>query len=148
MLAAHVLGHPASSHSTPKSIQKRTVNLNAYKLGVGASYTNNIVISEQPAFRTFTKPTYVDTATTLVRSKFPDAEFRLVSNYVSGNGVGHVVFKQTVHGIDIDTADLNVNVSISAEFHCFADLARLAKTAPYFRTVARFTPDQFLQKVL
>ncbi len=111
LLAAHVLGHPASSQSSPKSIQKRTVDLNAYKLGVGASYTNNVVITEQPAFRAFTKPTYVDTATTLVRSKFPDAEFRLVSNYVSGNGVGHVVFKQTVHGIDIDTADLNVNVS-------------------------------------
>ena len=109
LLAANVLGH--SHTSSPRSLQKRTVDLNAYKLGVGASYTNNVMIEEQqPTFRAFTKPTYVDTATTLVRSKFPNAEFRLVSNYVSGNGVGHVTFKQTVHGIDIDTADVNVNV--------------------------------------
>ncbi|KAK0130026.1 Fungalysin/Thermolysin Extracellular metalloproteinase 5 [Cadophora gregata f. sp. sojae] len=110
LLAANVLGH--SHISSPRSLQKRTVDLTSYKLGVGASYINNVVIEEQqPAFRAFTKPTYVDTATTLVKSKFPNAEFRVVSNYVSGNGVGHVTFKQTVHGIDIDTADANVNVA-------------------------------------
>lgn len=112
LLAANVLGHPYAASSSPRSLQKRTVDLNAYKLGIGASYTTNVVIEEQvSAFRAFTKPTYVDTATTLVRSKFPNAEFRLVTNYKSGNGVGHVAFKQTVHGIDIDFADLNVNVS-------------------------------------
>ncbi|KAG4441518.1 hypothetical protein IFR05_002975 [Cadophora sp. M221] len=111
LLAANVLGHPHTS-SPPRNLQKRTVDLTAYKLGVGASYTSNVVIEEQvSAFRAFTKPTYVDTATTLVKSKFPNAEFRLVTNYVSGNGVGHVAFKQTVHGIDIDTADVNVNVA-------------------------------------
>lgn len=112
LLAAHVLGHPTTSHSSSNNLQKRTVDLNAFKLGVGASYTNNVVITEQaPAFRSFAAPTYVSTATNLVRSKYPTAEFRVLSNYVSGNGVGHVVFKQTLHGIDIDTADLNVNVS-------------------------------------
>ncbi|KAH7305639.1 putative extracellular metallo proteinase MEP [Rhexocercosporidium sp. MPI-PUGE-AT-0058] len=111
LLTANVLGHPHASSSSPRSLQKRTVDLTAYRLGVGASYTTNVVIEEQVStFRAFTKPTYVDTATTLVKSKFPNAEFRLVTNYVSGNGVGHVTFKQTVHGIDIDTADVNVNV--------------------------------------
>ncbi|CZT10739.1 related to Extracellular metalloproteinase MEP [Rhynchosporium agropyri] len=110
LLTANVLGHPHASTSSG-SIQKRTVDLAAYKLGVGASYTTNVVIEEkQPEFRAFSKPTYVDTATTLVRSKFPNAEFRLVTSYQSGNGIGHVAFKQTVHGIDIDTADVNVNV--------------------------------------
>jgi len=110
LLAAHVLGHPASTAQSARSIQKRTVDLSAYKLGVGSTYTNNVVITEQPSFRSFTAPTYTDTAAALVRSTVPGAEFRLASSYVSGNGVGHAVFKQTLHGIDIDTADFNVNV--------------------------------------
>ncbi|KAI9052154.1 hypothetical protein LZ554_003516 [Drepanopeziza brunnea f. sp. 'monogermtubi'] len=114
LLGNHVLGHPHAAPSSPqaRSIQKRTVDLSAYKLGVGASYTSNALITgaEQAIdFQAFTEPGYVETATALVKSVFPLAEFRLLSSYQSGNGVGHVVFKQTVHGIDIDTADLNVN---------------------------------------
>lgn len=107
LLVTQVLGHPAPA---AQGIQRRTVDLSAYKLGVGSTYTNNVVITEKPEFRAFTAPSYTDTAAALVRSTVPGAEFRLASSYVSGNGVGHAVFKQTVHGIDIDTADFNVNV--------------------------------------
>lgn len=146
LLAANVLGHPHASSSSPRSLQKRTVDLTAYKLGVGASYTSNVVIEEQvSAFRAFTKPTYVDTATTLVRSKFPNAEFRLVTNYVSGNGVGHVAFKQTVYGIDIDTADVNVNVGFEwpESVSKVSDITRLRKTAQYSHMEAPSSQELF-----
>lgn len=112
LLTARVLGHPAPSSNSAQNIQRRTVNLDAYKLGAGASYSNNVVLTEEkPELRAFAASTYTDTATSLVKKVAPEAEFRLVSSYLSGNGVGHVVFKQTLHGIDIDTADFNVNVS-------------------------------------
>lgn len=56
---------------------------------------------------------YVATATKLVKSTFPNMTFRTVKDhYIGTNGIGHVHFKQTAHGIDIDNADFNVNVSI------------------------------------
>jgi extracellular elastinolytic metalloproteinase len=56
---------------------------------------------------------YVQAATDLVRELFPQAEFRQVTdNYISGSGIGHVYFKQTLFGYDIDDADFNVNVCI------------------------------------
>jgi hypothetical protein len=110
LLAALVIGHPAPSSS--QNIRRRTVNLDSYKLGVGANYSSNVVLTDEtPQLRTFTAPTYVETASLLVKKIAPAAEYRLVSSYQSDNGVGHVVFKQTLHGIDIDTADFNVNVS-------------------------------------
>ncbi|GAB7360845.1 hypothetical protein MBLNU230_g0831t1 [Neophaeotheca triangularis] len=46
-----------------------------------------------------------------VAAQFPDATFRRVrDNYVSSSGIGHVYFKQTLFGYDIDNADVNVNV--------------------------------------
>jgi extracellular elastinolytic metalloproteinase len=56
---------------------------------------------------------YVEAATRLVKGIVPEGiEFRLVDDhYVGDNGVGHVYFKQTVHGVDVDNAIFNVNVS-------------------------------------
>ncbi|SMR60810.1 unnamed protein product [Zymoseptoria tritici ST99CH_1E4] len=57
-------------------------------------------------------PRYVRAATRFVERTFPDAEFREVGDhYVSGSGIGHVYFKQTIFGYDIDDADFNVNVN-------------------------------------
>ncbi|KAF4510970.1 hypothetical protein G6O67_002813 [Ophiocordyceps sinensis] len=54
---------------------------------------------------------YVETATELVKTVASGAQFRLVEDhYVGSDGIAHVYFKQTVHGIDIDNADFNVNV--------------------------------------
>ena len=53
----------------------------------------------------------MDAATAVVKKVLPNAEFRLVDDhYVGSNGIAHVNFKQTVHGLDIDNADFNVNV--------------------------------------
>ena len=55
---------------------------------------------------------YVSTATKLVKSTFPKSTFRVVDDhYIGTNGIGHVHFKQTAHGLDIDNSDFNVNVS-------------------------------------
>lgn len=55
---------------------------------------------------------YVDVATELVKTVAPDAEFRVIDDhYVGTNGIGHVNFRQTAHGVDIDNAIFNVNVS-------------------------------------
>lgn len=54
---------------------------------------------------------YIDTATELVKRVAPDAEFRVITDhYVGTNGIGHVNFRQTANGIDIDNAIFNVNV--------------------------------------
>lgn len=55
----------------------------------------------------------VETATEAVQKiAGSDATFRTRSDhYVGTNGVGHVYFKQNIHGIDIDNAEFNVNVS-------------------------------------
>ena len=113
LLTSRVLGHPAPSTSSRSVHRRAVVDLSAYRLAVGANYTSNVIVAEQPSsFRTFSAPTYTDVASAFVRSVRPDAEFRLASSYKSKNGFGHVVFKQTVHGIDVDTGDFNVNVSV------------------------------------
>lgn len=58
------------------------------------------------------RDSYVDSATAVVQSTVPGVEFRVVDDhYVGTNGVAHVNFKQTVHGLDVDNSDFNVNVS-------------------------------------
>lgn len=113
LLADVVLGHPTQGSASEQGLEKRPIDISAYKLGVGARYANNAVTTARSP-RTVPSSTYTRTASAFVKSTFPGAEFRMVSNYLSNNGMGHVAFKQTVHGIDIDTADFNVNVSLVA----------------------------------
>ncbi|KAI6712330.1 extracellular elastinolytic metalloproteinase [Diplocarpon mali] len=111
LLAAEVLAHPTPPASSSQSVQTQPVDLSAYKLSVGSSYISGLVGSPLvPAAQGFADPNHVDIATAFARTQHPSAEFRVLSQYVSGNGVAHVVLKQTVHGIDIDTADMNINV--------------------------------------
>lgn len=57
---------------------------------------------------------YIEIATRHLTTIHPDVEFRRTTDsYVSSSGVGHVYFKQTLHGLDIDDADFNVNVNMS-----------------------------------
>jgi hypothetical protein len=147
LLAGRVLGHPHPPTSE-NTIQRRTVDLNAFKVGVGSSYSNNLVLTEEkPQLRTFSAPTYIDTASQLVRKVVPGAEFRVVNSYQSDTGVGHVVFKQTLHGIDIDTADFNVNVNVSlARIDPITNNSRLAKMARFSLSETRSSPELFLPR--
>jgi Zn-dependent metalloprotease len=97
---------------------------------------------------TFSAPTYVDTASQLVKKVASGTEFRVVTSYKSDTGVGHVVFKQQVHGIDIDTADFNVNVSFTRKFNRpKANGSRLAKMARSFHTEILSSLELFQQRV-
>lgn len=65
---------------------------------------------------------YVEVATAHLRSIHPEAEFRQVGdNHVSSSGVGHVYFKQTLNGIDIDDADFNVCISLPSRTDIMAN---------------------------
>jgi len=114
-LATTVLAHPHAVAAPGAALYKRAVNIDTYKNKLPAAaprYVTNEVIVEgekkQPNRRAAAADN--DIASALVKSSHPGAEFRLVSSYSSRNGVTHVSFKQTAHGIDIDTADFNVNV--------------------------------------
>ena len=104
--AAVVLAHP---HAHKTGIRRRTVDLNAFRLAATAEYVNATSVDKNPPILSSADP--VSTATELVVKVVPGAEFRMVESYVGNNGVVHVYFKQTAHGLDVDNADFNVNVS-------------------------------------
>ncbi|KAI4866012.1 Fungalysin metallopeptidase-domain-containing protein [Hypoxylon rubiginosum] len=107
-LPAH--GHPAQQYKS--GLRRRTVDLNAYRLKETTQYSNKAATSTDKALRYVKRGSYVDTATELVKTIAPGATFRLVDDhYVSNNGLAHVNFKQTAHGLDIDNADINVNIA-------------------------------------
>lgn len=116
LLSTRVFGHPHAPSPPQGSIRGRSVDLSAFKLKTGSVYSDVAKTSESGIELPvgFDTPTYTQAATWLVQEVFPDAEFRLVpDHYVGNDGIGHVVFKQTVHGLDIDNSDFNVNVSSS-----------------------------------
>ncbi|TVY53916.1 Extracellular metalloproteinase mep [Lachnellula cervina] len=111
-LASQAFGHPTST--TPRrSLSRRVVDLNAFRLDTVADYKNSTStaksITAPPLFK---REDYVDAATAHVKSIAPGKEFRLVDDhYIGSNGIAHVNFKQTVHELDIDNADFNVNIA-------------------------------------
>lgn len=110
----HINAHPVAGHNSYKSnLRRRSVDLNAFRLKSTAKYISSKATED--AVKIARRDTYVDTATELVKTIAPGAEFRLVNDhYVGENGIAHVNFKQTAHGLDIDNADVNVNVSCLA----------------------------------
>lgn len=87
------------------------IDLSKFRLTTGSTYINATATAESELSSLVRRVDYVDAATALVSSVVPGAEFRVVGDhYVSEHGIAHVNFKQTVHGLDIDNADFNVNV--------------------------------------
>lgn len=117
-----VSAHPRTSktyQSYKTGVQKRSTNIEDYRIGTGAVYTNGNEAVAQGLYRR-TSSNYVDAATQLVKTTVPGAEFRQVQDhYVSANGIAHVYFKQTIHGIDVDNADFNVNVNPDGSIFSF-----------------------------
>lgn len=110
-LAAVVAAHP-SAHGS--GLARRAINLDAFRLTAVSKYVNATVAATEPTLHRIKRADYVETATELVKSIAKDATFRLVDDhYVGTNGIAHVNFKQTANGIDIDNADINVNVSMT-----------------------------------
>lgn len=124
--AATVSAHPASLKASP-GIRRRTVNLESFRLKATAQYVNSTLTDNEPSLKAIKRADSISTATELVKAKVPNAEFRLVDDhYVGTNGIAHVNFKQTVHGLDIDNADFNVNVCSQSQYkHCAYVLTQL-----------------------
>lgn len=112
LLASNVLGHPSSSTTSRRGLTPRVIDLNKFRITTESIYSNATATAESELSNLVRRVDFVDTATALVQSVIPGAEFRVVTDhYVSDNGIAHVYFKQTAHGLDIDNADFNVNVS-------------------------------------
>lgn len=106
-----VLAHP--THHQSNALTRRAVDVNAFRLVSQAKYTNadDAVADAPSSLGGFKEQSYLETAKQLVKNIAPDAEFRVVDDhYVGNNGVAHINFRQTAHGLDIDNADFNVNV--------------------------------------
>ncbi|KAH8847205.1 hypothetical protein MCOR27_000560 [Pyricularia oryzae] len=107
--AVTVVAHP---HTPGRhGVERRAIDLDAFRLQPTAEYIPKEEVPDQSSLAFISNDNYVDVATDLVKSVAPGIEFRVVGDhYVGTNGVAHVNFKQTAHGIDIDNADFNVNV--------------------------------------
>lgn len=115
LLGSSALAHPAVQSANKKpwkpSLSKRLVDLDQFRPGTAATYINATETNSSPDTKLIKRDDYVATATALVKSKAPDAEFRVYDSYIGANGIGHVYFRQTIFGIDVDNTDFNVNVS-------------------------------------
>ncbi|QUC22895.1 uncharacterized protein UV8b_07136 [Ustilaginoidea virens] len=112
-LAANTFAHPKGRHPHDASLDKRGVDLSKFRMPELSDYTVSTKAKSHPTVSAISKRgDYVGAATQLVKTVLPNAQFRLVDDhYVGADGLAHVNFKQTLHGIDIDNADFNVNVS-------------------------------------
>lgn len=119
MLASLVIGatltlahpHSASHNDAYKAgLSKRALDLNQFRTQPAKEYQASSVTKSDDSLKVLKREDYVETATGLVKSILPGSEFRVSNNYIGNNGIGHVYFKQTVHGLDIDNSDFNVNI--------------------------------------
>ncbi|KAJ5622369.1 extracellular elastinolytic metallo proteinase [Penicillium herquei] len=92
----------AQSGSTHRAFD----DLNPFRLPERAVYVNS-----NNNCSWLTNGHYLDVAKELVQSVAPGAAFRVAGDhYIGDNGVAHVYFRQTFHGLDIENADFNVNI--------------------------------------
>ena len=112
--AALTYAHPTKRHASlaPCGI----ANLDAFRLPMMANYTSaKDVKAPQHNMMPFAPKDPVEVATEHIKTTNPGLTFRVVNDhYVGSNGISHIRFKQTMHDIDIDNADYNVNVSTLA----------------------------------
>ncbi|KAL6887255.1 fungalysin metallopeptidase [Trichoderma longibrachiatum] len=113
-LAATVHAHPTKQHDSGSNLARRGIDISKYHLPSLSDYTpsTHVDVEDEASLQSVDlKRDYVAAATRAVKRLAPHAEFRVVDDhYVDVDGIGHVHFKQTVHGIDIDNADFKVNV--------------------------------------
>ncbi|KAI2630755.1 extracellular metallo proteinase 1 [Hypoxylon sp. NC1633] len=95
-----------------RTVNGRLADNHPYRLREAATYNTAASVVADHSLRVLRRGDYLETATELVRSIAPNATFRVADDhYVGTNGVGHVYFKQTANGLDIDNADFNVNIA-------------------------------------
>lgn len=128
--------HP-SPHGSHK-LSRRAVDLDSFRLKLATVYKNATEVEADPSIPSLAKRASAqDVATELVQATVPDATFRLQNDhYVGTNGVAHFYFKQTANGLDIDTADFNVNVSLKVKTY-------IARSRPIVDSVVAFMSSLF-----
>ncbi|RAL13949.1 extracellular metalloproteinase, partial [Aspergillus homomorphus CBS 101889] len=111
---------PGYPHSKPT---ESIVDLSHFRLIPRAEYVDSPAGTDNALYNSsFVEEDYVQTATRLVQTISPGTSFRLIGNhYVGDNGVSHVYFRQTLHGIDIENADFNVNVDRNGEIFSYGN---------------------------
>jgi extracellular elastinolytic metalloproteinase len=93
-----------------------------WRLREAASYVSNADVTAESTLQLLKRDTYIETATELVKSAASGVVFRLVDDhYIGSNGIGHVHFKQTVHGLDVDNADFTVNIARDGSVFSFSN---------------------------
>ncbi|KAI2958826.1 hypothetical protein CBS147323_8602 [Aspergillus niger] len=102
-----ILAYPAASlHTNPVS-----ADLDSLRLTSNSEYVNSVHVNMNLSVAVSAEEHYTDTAARLLQNIVPGASFRLIDDhFVGDNGVAHVYLRQTLHGIDIDNADFNVNI--------------------------------------
>jgi extracellular elastinolytic metalloproteinase len=93
---AVVHAHPAAHGS--RAINRRAIDLDAFRMVIKTEYKNATQVDLDPTIPTLrARATTEETATELVQSAAPGAEFRLVNDhYVGDNGVAHYYFKVSI----------------------------------------------------
>ncbi|EZF72354.1 extracellular metalloproteinase 3 [Trichophyton soudanense CBS 452.61] len=121
-LPMNVLAHPAEQHAS-NVLSRRGVDIESFRLPLKAKYMDSEATAQKIQAMSFSKDDdYVSTATKLVKSTFPKSTFRVVDDhYIGTNGIGHVHFKQTAHGLDIDNSDFNVNIGRDGKVFSFGN---------------------------
>lgn len=143
--------HPTAA-SAESSLKTSALDAAKYRMPTLSEYADNNEVVADSSIMSLMAGSYIDTATAVVKNIAPEATFRLVDDhYVGESGIGHVRFRQTHHGIDIDNADINVNVRIA-----FSSLLsglmtnsisnRLPKMVQYYHTATASTMESCLER--
>ncbi|RAL08846.1 extracellular metalloproteinase [Aspergillus homomorphus CBS 101889] len=116
LLCLLILGFAVSSAAlTRSSLRTGGVihDLTRFRLRSRAYYVHSVdaMTGKTGLFIRARHESYLATAAKLVQTVVPGADFCIVADhYIGDNGVVHVNLRQTVHKIDVDNADFNVNI--------------------------------------
>ncbi|PVI02155.1 extracellular elastinolytic metallo proteinase precursor [Periconia macrospinosa] len=144
--------HPTYSGLSQSSrmLSRKAVDLDSFRLKTKSDYKNSVSIKEDPSLASLVKRADPEsTATELVKTTFPGAEFRLSKDqYAGSNGVTHLYFKQTANGLDIDNADFNVNIARSGEVFSFGNSFFKGEIPPLSKKRASVEPAEALKSAV
>ncbi|KAF4549268.1 Fungalysin metallopeptidase (M36)-like protein [Elsinoe fawcettii] len=92
---------------------------------------------------------YEAAAEAFVAQQFPGVTLRKAdSSYQGSNGIGHVFFRQQINGVDLDNADVNVNVARDGSIFSFGSSVYTGEAPAEAPSVdALIRPAQALERV-
>lgn len=110
--AACALLTVVDGHPTRRTVKARAIDLSSLRMKSSGSYVS-VSSTQKRSLEHGKRATTLETATSFLNKTFPNITFTLSKDgYTGTNGIEHFYFKQTVNNvIDIDNADINVNVS-------------------------------------